>query len=60
MGFTYIGVIVNNYVVVPYAKALGAGVEVIAIPSEIWLGMLAILGVAAYTRGAEKIERLKK
>lgn len=60
VGFTYIATIVNNYVVVPYAKALGAGVEVIDIPSEIWLGMLAILGVAAYTRGTEKIARLKQ
>lgn len=59
-GFTCIGLIVNNYILVPYSKALGLGVEVLVIPSEIWIMMMAVLGVAAYTRGQEKTAKINK
>lgn len=60
VGFTFIGVIVNNYILAPYAAALGLAVKVLDIPSELWLAMLAILGVAAYTRGVEKTAKVNR
>lgn len=53
VGITFSGVIINNYILLPYfAKA---GLQAITIPSEMWNAMLVILGVAAGTRGWEKI-----
>lgn len=53
VGITFSAVIINNYILLPYfAKA---GLQAIQIPSEMWNAMLIILGVAAGTRGWEKI-----
>jgi len=53
VGITFSAVIINNYVLLPYfAKA---GLQSINIPPEMWNAMLIILGVAAGTRGWEKI-----
>ncbi len=53
VGITFSAVIINNYILLPYfAKA---GLQSINIPSEMWNAMLIILGVAAGTRGWEKI-----
>ncbi|HTB05353.1 MAG TPA: 3TM-type holin [Bacteroidia bacterium] len=53
VGITFSGVIINNYILLPYfAKA---GLQAITIPSEMWNAMLVVLGVAAGTRGWEKI-----
>lgn len=54
VGFTFIGVIINNFILIPYASALGLGVRVLDIPEGIWSAMLVILGVAAGTRGLQK------
>ena len=54
-GFTACGILVNNYVLLPYFSKLG--IVPIAIPSEVWLTVMAVLGVAAWTRGQEKINR---
>ena len=59
IGFTFIAVILNNYILLPYAKALGLGVQVLDIPVEIWSAMLVILGVAAGTRGLQKWQKEK-
>ena len=59
VGFTFIGFIINNFVLIPYAAALGLGVQVLSIPEGIWSAMLVILGVAAGTRGLEKWQREK-
>ena len=53
VGITFSAVIINNYILLPYfAKA---GLQAIQIPSEMWNAMLVVLGVAAGTRGWEKI-----
>jgi len=53
VGITFSAVIINNYILIPYfAKA---GLQAISIPSEMWNAMLVVLGVAAGTRGWEKI-----
>jgi len=57
VGFSFAGTIVNNYMLLPYFK--NAGLQPVDIPSEVWLAMMAVLGVAAYTRGQEKIQRGK-
>lgn len=57
-GFTACAVLVNNYILLPYAAPLG--VQPIVIPSEVWVMVMAVLGVAAWTRGTEKIEAVKK
>lgn len=60
VGFTFIGVIINNFILIPYAAALGLDIQVIDIPEGIWSAMLVVLGVAAGTRGLEKWQREKK
>lgn len=58
VGFTFAGTIINNYVLLPYFSAFG--LQPVAIPGEIWSAMLVVLGVAAGTRGWEKVMREKK
>jgi|SRR3972149_852692 len=53
VGFTFSGVIINNYILVPYLAKFG--VLPLTIPGELWTAMLVVLGVAAGTRGYEKI-----
>lgn len=54
-GFTACAVLINNYVLLPYLQPWG--VVPIVVPSEVWLMVMAVLGVAAWTRGQEKISR---
>lgn len=54
-GFTACGVLVNNYILLPYLGPFG--IKPIEVPSEVWLMVMAVLGVAAWTRGQEKIAR---
>lgn len=58
VGLTFCGVIINNYILIPYFQVFG--LNPIEIPDGIWQTMLVILGVAAGTRGWEKIERGKQ
>jgi hypothetical protein len=51
-GFTACAILVNNYILAPYFAKLG--VVSIAVPSEVWLMIMAVLGVAAWTRGRDK------
>jgi roadblock/LC7 domain-containing protein len=51
-GFTACAILVNNYILLPYLAK--AGVVPIAVPSEVWLMIMAVLGVAAWTRGRDK------
>ena len=55
IGFTFAGVIINNYIFLPYLRSFG--LMPIDIPEGIWSAMLVVLGVAAGTRGLEKIKR---
>ena len=57
-GFTACAILINNYILLPYAEPFG--VKPLVIPSEVWLMIMAVLGVAAWTRGTEKIEAVKK
>lgn len=57
-GFTAAGILVNNYILLPYLIKFGA--VYIAVPTEVWLMITAVLGVAAWTRGTEKIEAARK
>ena len=53
-GFTGAAILINNYVLLPYFAKLG--IVPIVVPSEVWLMLMAVLGVAAWTRGQEKIK----
>jgi hypothetical protein len=53
-GFTGAGVLVNNYILLPYLKPFG--IVPIEVPSEVWLMIMAVLGVAAWTRGKQKMK----
>lgn len=55
-GFSASFVIVNNYGLLPYFEHFG--LKPIVIPPEVWAFMTVVLGVAAYTRGQEKLSRL--
>lgn len=51
-GFTACAILVNNYILLPYLAKFG--IVSIDIPSEVWIMIMAVLGVAAYTRGRDK------
>ena len=57
VGFTFCGVILNNYVLLSYLTPYG--LKPVDIPGEIWSAMLVVLGAAAATRGWEKVSRNK-
>lgn len=57
-GFTACGVLINNYILLPYLKP--AGIVPIEVPSEVWIMIMAVLGVAAWTRGQENITKVSK
>lgn len=54
-GFTGAAILVNNYIFLPYFAKLG--IVPIEVPSEVWLMLMAVLGVAAWQRGREKISK---
>jgi len=51
-GFTGAAILINNYILLPYLVHFG--VVVITVPAEVWIMIMAVLGVAAYTRGRDK------
>lgn len=55
-GLTGAGILVNNYILLPYFSKLG--IVPIVVPMEVWLLLTAVLGVAAWTRGTEKVARI--
>ena len=57
VGFTFSAILVNNYILLPYFAKYG--VVAISVPGEVWAAMLVILGVAAGTRGWQKIVEAK-
>lgn len=58
VGFTFAGVIINNYILVPYFSTF-IKIQPLVIPDGIWSAMLVVLGVAAGTRGLEKWQKEK-
>lgn len=57
VGLTFSSVIINNYILLPYL--VDYGLKPIDLPSALWNSILVILGVAAGTRGIEKIQKAK-
>ena len=57
-GFTGSALLINNYILVPYCVQLG--VVPIPVPMEVWMMLMAVLGVAAWTRGQEKIAEVTR
>ena len=55
-GFTGSAMLINNYILLPYFAKLG--IVPIPVPMEVWAMLMAVLGVAAWTRGQEKMARL--
>lgn len=55
VGFTFAFVILNNYILIPYFYWL----KPVDIPMGVWNDMLIVLGVAAGTRGIQKIQEAK-
>lgn len=53
VGFTFSAVVVNNYIL--YAYLAKYGVVQIVVPDSMWAAFLAVLGVAAYVRGRDKV-----
>ena len=51
-GYTACSILVNNYILLPYLSKFG--IVPIEIHSEVWIMIMAVLGVAAYTRGRDK------
>jgi len=56
-GFSGSAILINNYILLPYFTKVG--IVPIVIPTEVWVMLMAVLGVAAWTRGQEKIEKIK-
>lgn len=56
---TFVFIIANNYIIVPYAQAFGAPVPSLEIPPGMW-GLLTV-GIGGYIggRSAEKIVKLR-
>lgn len=52
VGFTFAGVLINNYILLPYL--VGFGIVPITVPGEVWTAMLVVLGAAAAGRSWEK------
>lgn len=57
-GFTGAAILINNYILLPYLVQFGA--VRIDVPMEVWMTIMAVLGVAAWTRGAVQLEQAKK
>ena len=56
---TFVAIIANNYIIVPYALAFGANVPMLEIPPGMW-GLLTV-GIGGYigSRGYEKVAKIK-
>ena len=59
-GYTVALLIINNFVLVPYLQAFGLNIVFIEISPMVWSVLLAVTGISAYTRGLEKVERIKQ
>ena len=57
---TFVFIIANNYIIVPYAQAFGAPVPTLEIPPGMW-GLLTV-GIGGYIggRSAEKIVKMRE
>lgn len=51
-GFSGSAILINNFILLPYLKPVG--IVPIEVPSEVWLMIMAVLGVAAWSHGRDK------
>lgn len=51
-GFTACAILFNNYILLPYLVKFGA--VSIVVPAEVWIMIMAVLGVAAWQRSMTK------
>jgi hypothetical protein len=51
-GYTAAAILINNHILMPYLAKFG--IVPIPVSSEEWLMIMAVLGVAAWTRGRDK------
>jgi hypothetical protein len=51
-GYTACSILINNYILLPYMAKFG--VVALPVPAEVWVMIMAVLGVAAYVRGRDK------
>ena len=51
-GFTACAILINNYICLPYLLKFGA--VNILVPAEVWIMIMAVLGVAAWQRSMTK------
>lgn len=58
-GYTVALLIINNFIAVPYFKAFGLNIVFIEVPPMVWSVLLAVTGISAFTRGWEKVEKVK-
>jgi len=51
-GFTGVALLINNYILASYLAPLGF--IPIVVPNDVWLMIMAVLGISAYVRGRDK------
>jgi len=51
----FVFIIANNYIIVPYANAMGASLPVLDVPPDLWALIKLGLGGYVLSRGGEKI-----
>lgn len=56
--FIFYFLVIHNYVLASYFAKLG--LTSLFVPDPVWYAFLALLGVAAYTRGMNQVEQTKK
>jgi hypothetical protein len=56
---SFVTIIVNNYILVPYAEAFGAAIPALDIPNGMWA--LLNVGIGGYiaSRGVEKVFKMR-
>lgn len=57
VGFSFVGVVANNYILMPY---LQHWLQPVVIPTEVWYAWLSVLGVTAGFRGLGKWQETKQ
>ena len=54
-----VAIIINNYIIVPYAIAFGFNIPILDMPPELWQLLAAGVGVFGAGRSIEKISKRK-
>ncbi len=57
---TFVFIIANNYVIVPYVQAFGGNVPTLAIPNGMWALLTTMISGYVLSRGTEKVVKTWK